>query len=155
MSLPPTQDRYLEDYLVGSLHAFGEVLVDEAEVIAFAKAYDPQYFHIDPEAAKAGPFGGLIASGWQTCGYLMRMMVDHFIPGPASLGSPGIEAVRWPNPVRPGDRLSAKVMVIESRRSQSKPDRGVVECHCEVVNQDGVSVLTMKSVILVLARNRA
>lgn len=155
MTLPATDDRYLEDYLVGSLHEFGDVLVDEAEVIAFAKAYDPQYFHTDPERAKQGPFHGLITSGWQTCAFLMRILVDHFIPGEASLGSPGVDAVRWANPVRPGDRLRARVMVIESRRSRSKPDRGIVECHCEVLNQDGLSVLTLKSVMLVLARDPA
>lgn len=155
MSLPPAESRFLEDYLVGSLHEFGDALVDEAEVIAFARAYDPQYFHTDPQAAKAGPFGGLIASGWHTCGLFMRMLVDHFVPGSASLGSPGVDAIRWPHPVRPGDRLSAKVLVIEARRSQSKPDRGVVECHGELVNQDGVTVLTIKNVMLIKARGPA
>lgn len=152
MSLPPPDNRYLEDYRVGALEEFGDFLVDEAEVIDFARKYDPQYLHIDRERAEDGPFGGLVASGWQTCSIFMRMMVDHFIPTRASLGSPGVDAIRWPKPVRPGDRLRARVIIIESRRSQSKPDRGIVECHAELVNQNDQTVLTIKTVLMVRAR---
>jgi acyl dehydratase len=145
-------DLYLEDFTVGSLREFGDASLTQAEIVEYATRYDPQYFHVDPEKARDGPFGGLVASGWQTCGVLMRLMVDEFIPAEASLGSPGVDAIRWPNPVRPGDRLRVRVMVLEARRSKSKPDRGIVESHVEMLNQNGQTVLTMKTVMLVLAR---
>lgn len=155
MTMPPPDDRYFEDYQVGAVDTFGDVLIDEAEVIDFASKYDPQYFHTDPARAKDGPFGGIVASGWHTCGILMRLLVDYVLPTHASLGSPGVDAIRWPNPVRPGDRLRAKVMVIEARRSKSKPDRGIVESHAELLNQKGETVLTLKSVSLIRARATA
>lgn len=151
--MPDADDLYLEDFAVGSLYEFGDATLSEAEIIDYAQRYDPQYFHTDVERAKGGPFGGLVASGWQTCGVLMRLMVDNgFIPAKASLGSPGVDAVRWPHPVRPGDRLRVRAMVLEARRSKSKPDRGIVESHVEMLNQRDETVLTMKTVLLVLAR---
>jgi len=155
MALPPADDRYLEDYRVGTLEEFGDVLIEEDEVIDFARKYDPQYFHTDPVRAKDGPFGGLVASGWQTCGIFMRLMVEHFVPTHASLGSPGVDAIRWPQPVRPGDRLRAKVMILESRRSRSKPDRGIVTMRNRTLNQHGEAVQVAVVKLLVPRRPAA
>ncbi len=140
--VPPLQ-RWFEDYPVGEVAEFGDRLVTEAEIVEFAGRYDPQPFHIDAEAARDSIFGGLIASGWMTASCAMRMLVDHYISPQASLGSPGIDALRWLQPVRPGDRLRMRVTVLESRRSQSKPDRGSIRFHWELLRQDGTTVMTM------------
>lgn len=155
MPLPPREDRYFEDYHPGDVFEFGDELITEDEIIAFAKRYDPQFFHTDPQAAASTPYGGLIASGWMTAGTMMRMMVEHYVPGRAGLGSPGVDKLRWPNPVRPGDRLRVRVTVTEARRSQSKPDRGIVSADTVVLNQDGQPVMTVDSVMLMLARHPA
>jgi acyl dehydratase len=126
---------YFEDYIVGTVHEFGSIVVEEAEVIDFARRFDPQPFHIDPAAAKQSVFGGLIASGWHTAAMMMGMIVEHYLAQSASLGSPGIDELRWLKPVRPGDTLTARVTVLESRRSRSKPDRGIVYSLIEVLNQ--------------------
>src|SRR5450756_1412288 len=102
----PPEHRYFEDYVAGAVHEFGTIAVEEAEIIAFAKRYDPQIFHIDPQAAKQTIYGGLIASGWLTSGLIMRLYSDHYLSHVASLGSPGIDELRWLKPVRPGDVLS-------------------------------------------------
>lgn len=122
----PVDARYFEDYLTGAVHEFGSIAVDEAEVVAFGRRYDPQPFHTDPDAAKTSMFGGLIASGWQTAGLMMRLVVEHYLSHVASLGSPGVDEVRWPQPVRPGDTLRVRATVLDARRSHSKPDRGIV-----------------------------
>ena len=114
---------------------FGEHLVTEVEIVEFARRYDPQPFHTDPEAARRSPFGGLIASGWMTAGIAMRMAVDHWISPLSSMGSPGIDELRWLVPVRPGDRLHARATVVQTRRSQSKPDRGLIRVATELLNQ--------------------
>src|SRR5579875_2833055 len=101
-AVPPEQ-RYFEDYPEGAVFEYGSVTVDAAEIIEFARRFDPQPMHVDPEAAACGPFGGLIASGWHTAGLMMRLFVEHFLPrGAASLGAPAIDELRWPRPVRPG-----------------------------------------------------
>src|SRR5580692_2356968 len=115
-------DRYFEDYVPGSVHEFGSVQVEESEIIDFGKRFDPQDFHTDPEAAARGPFGGLIASGWHTGALMMRMLVDNYLSKASSLGSPGIDELRWLRPVRPGDTLRLRATVLDSKRSQSKPD---------------------------------
>jgi acyl dehydratase len=148
----PLRDRCFEDYEVGSVYEFGSIIVDEAEVIDFARRYDPQSFHIDPEAAKKTVFGGLIASGWHTAAMMMRLLVDHYLASVESIGSPGIDELRWTKPVRPGDELSVRVTVMEANRSRSKPDRGVIQSFIEVVNQNQEVVMTMKAVNLVLCR---
>src|SRR5690606_9225257 len=104
--------------------------------------------HVDEEAARRSVFGGLIASGWHTCGLLMRMMVDRVLTGGASLGSPGVEAIRWLKPVRPGDVLRARATVTETRASASKPDRGIIRLKWEAFNQHDELVLTMATVAL-------
>jgi acyl dehydratase len=126
--------RYLEDYTVGSTAEIGSVTVSQDEVLEFAKRYDPQPFHTDPEAAKASPYGGLIASGWHTAAMMMRIVVDYFIDGETSLGSPGLGPIRWKLPVRPGDVLRVRARILESRRSASKPDRGSLTFEVEVLN---------------------
>ncbi len=141
----PAEDRYFEDYVPGSVHEFGSIAVEEAEMINFARRFDPQPFHIDPEAAKQSIFGGLIASGWHTASLAMRLLVDHYISHVASLGSPGVDELRWLKPVRPGDTLSVRITLLEAQRSRSKPDQGFIRGSTEVLNQHGEVVMTMKS----------
>lgn len=148
----PIDNRYLEDYVAGAVHEFDGITVDQAEAIAFAKRFDPQPFHTDPEAAKHSAFGGLIASGWHTASLMMRLFVDHYLSHVASLGSPGVDQLRWLKPVRPGDRLVLRVTVHEVKRSRSKPDRGILHSHIEVLNQRREVVMTMKAVNMLLYR---
>lgn len=148
----PINDRYLEDYVIGNVYEFGTAAIDEREIIAFASQYDPQVFHTDPQGAKHTIFGGVIASGWHTAGLMMRMYCDHYLSRIASLGSPGIDELRWPNPVRPGDHLSLRVTVLDSRPSRSKPDRGILVSFIEVLNQTGAVVMSMKAVNMLLRR---
>jgi len=115
--------RYFDDYLPGATYDCGSVSVSEDEIVSFARQFDPQPFHVDPGAAARGPFGGLIASGWHTAALVMRQLVDHYLPEEASLGSPGLDEMRWPDPVRPGDTLRVRASVVDTRRSLSKPDR--------------------------------
>ncbi len=135
--------KYVEDFPVGVRREIGSRTVDEAEVIRFAKEFDPQPFHIDKEAAGAGFFGGIIASGWHTCGMTMRIMVDGYLADSASLGSPGIDELRWLRPVRPGDTLTVFSTVADVKVSTTKPDRAVMTTKTEVENQNGEVVLTM------------
>lgn len=151
--LPVAIDRrYFEDYPLGSVALYGPIVVDEAEVIAFGKRYDPQEFHVDPQRAARGPFGGVIASGWHTGSMMMRVLVDRYLSRVAAMGSPGMDELRWPAPVRPGDRLFVRVTVIEARQSASKPDRGMVRILIEVLNDKGVVVMSVKAVTLVRCR---
>jgi acyl dehydratase len=135
---------YWEDFKVGDTSPMGEVVMDKADMIEFARRYDPQPFHIDEAAAKESMFGGLIASGWQTCSLVMRMMVDSYLRDSASLGSPGVDNVRWLKPVRPGDKIRAQRTVLETRASQSKPEMGVVKTRWEVFNQIDEMVMSME-----------
>lgn len=139
----PTDNRYFEDYIPGKRYEFGEIAVSEAEIIEFAQRFDPQPIHMDPEAAAKTPFGGLIASGWHTGSLMMRLFADHYLSRVASLASPGIDEIRWHRPVRPGDRLTVRVLVIDAHRSRTKPDRGMVRSKVEVVNQSGDTVMSM------------
>ena len=140
----PIKERFFEDYRVGEVLEFGDYLVTEQEIIEFASRYDPQAFHIDKVAAAQSHFGGLIASGWMTGSVLMRMVVDNFISATASMGSPGLDELRWPKPVRAGDRLHARITILESRRSQSKPDRGLLLVQQQALNQHGEVVMSVK-----------
>ncbi len=144
--------RWLEDFNPGDVAEFGDTLVTEQEVIAFAKRYDPQPFHVDAEAAAASSFGGLVASGWHTSAMMMRMLVDHWVPQQASMGSPGVDELRWLKPVRPGARLSVRLTVLDTTRSRSKPDRGVVRTLTEVLNQQGEVVMSARSIAIVRVR---
>ena len=142
--------RFLEDYPVGTTAELGSVRVSEDEICSFATRYDPQPFHTDPERAKSWPYGGLIASGWHTCAMMMRVIVDHFIDGDSSLGSPGLGPIRWKLPVRPDDVLRVRARVVDSRISQSKPDRGTLTFEVDVVNQNDETVMTVENWIAIM-----
>lgn len=144
--------RFFDDYAPGVTLDCGSVSVDQAEIVSFAKEFDPQQFHTDPEAAVGGPYGGLIASGWHTAALVMRQLVEHYISAEASLGSPGVDELRWPYPVRPGDTLRVRATVVEARRSLSKPDRGIVKTMVEAVNQDGRTVMRATAINFVRVR---
>ena len=148
----PVEDRWLEDYEPGSVHEFGSIAVEEDEVLAFGRRFDPQPFHTDPGAARRSEYGGLIASGWHTAGLMMRLYADHYLSRVSTLVSPGVDELRWLRPVRPGDRLSIRVRVVEARRSRSRPDRGIVRSAVEVLNQRGEAVMTATAMNLFLAR---
>jgi acyl dehydratase len=144
--------RYFEDYALGTMYECGSVSVDQASIIAFAKEFDPQPFHVDPAAAAAGPYRGLIASGWHTSALVMRLLVENYLSAEASLGSAGLDELRWPYPVRPGDTLRARATVVESRRSLSKQDRGIIKTVVEAVNQDGRTVMRATAINFMLVR---
>lgn len=144
--------RYFEDYPVGAVFAGGPVLVTAADILDFARRYDPQPMHVDQAAAAAGPFGGLIASGWHTGSLMMQMLVAYFVPRPGNLASPGLDELRWVRPVRAGDRLSLRVTVESARLSRSQPGRGVVTSLVEMLNQNGEIVMTLKPISLMRCR---
>ena len=147
-------ERYFEDYPPGAVFEGGTVEVSEAEILEFARHYDPQTMHTDPAAAAHGFFGGLIASGWHTAALMMRLFAAHFLSPASSLASPGIDELRWLKPVRPGDVLSLRVTVTEARRSRSKPDQGVVRSLVEVLNQEGEVVMSLWPISLIRCRPR-
>ncbi len=149
----PVKNRYFEDYQKGEVFEVGDYLVTREEILDFASRYDPQPFHLDEDAARSSIYGGLIASGWMTCSVMMRILVDGFISPLASMGSPGVDEVRWLKPVRPGDRLRARIEVLDSRRSRSRPDRGVVHFRYEGVRQDGEVVLSMRGMGMLRCRD--
>lgn len=149
----PAHQRFFEDYEAGQVYEFGAILVREEEIINFARQFDPQDFHLDPVKAAQGPFGGIIASGWHTIGVAMRLYVDHYLSHVASLGSPGVDDIRWPNPLRPGDTLKIRVTILEARPSHSKPDRGIVRARVEAINQKDQLVLSM-TVVNLLGRRQ-
>lgn len=123
------------DFHAGQVIEAGPYVLTEAELVQFARAYDPQWFHTDAEAAAQSPFGGLIASGWQTCAIAMRLVVDAVLAGSESFASPGLEQVRWPNPVRPGDTLRLVADVSEVRRSEKRPTLGILRWRWRLFNQ--------------------
>lgn len=129
------------DFHPGQVIEAGPYVLTEAELLQFARAYDPQWFHTDAEAAADSPFGGLIASGWHTCSIAMRMVVEAALAGSESFASPGLEHVRWPNPVRPGDALRLVADVIEVRRSEKRPTLGILRWRWRLFNQRALVVL--------------
>jgi acyl dehydratase len=149
-AMAPIAKRYYEDYAEGAVFEGGPISVDEAEVLAFARRYDPQPFHVDAVAATRSMYGGIIASGWHTAAMTMRVLVDGYLSSVASLGSPGVDELRWILPVRPGDTLRVRITVIEARRSRSKPDRGIVRTLIETRNQRDELVFSMKAMNLML-----
>lgn len=151
----PIGDRWFEDYVPGAVHEFGAIEVEESEVLAFGRRFDPQPFHTDAQAAKQTEYGGLIASGWHTAALMMRMYSDHYLSHVATLVSPGIDEMRWLLPVRPGDTLSMRVTVLDARRSRSKPDRGLVRSAVEVLNQRGEVVMTLTGLNFFRGRDTA
>jgi acyl dehydratase len=151
----PPDDRYFEDYVPGEVYEFGTITVTEPEIIEFARQFDPQYFHVHPEKAIQSRFGGIIASGWHTVGLTMRLYVDHYLSHVASLASPGVDEVRWPNPVRPGDTLRIRVTNVDARPSRSKTDRGIVRAKIEAINQKDELVLSMVGISIIGRRPQA
>ncbi len=147
-----TSDRYFEDYVPGVTHDCGSVEVAEADILDFARRYDPQSFHVDAVAAADGPFGGLIASGWHTASLMMRLYADHYLSEVSSLGSPGVDELRWPRPVRPGSVLRLRATVAEARLSRSKPDRGLVRTRVELVDGGDDVVFSASLLNLILVR---
>jgi acyl dehydratase len=148
----PAADRHFEDYLPGLSETLGPIAMTEEAIIEFAQRYDPQAIHIDPARAAAGPFGGLIASGWQTVCVVMRELVQGYLAASASLASPGIDELRWLKPVRPGDTLTGWVECAGKVPSKSKPTMGVIHEHWQVTNQNGELVMTTKGINMVRRR---
>lgn len=145
-------EKWFEDYVVGTTAGHGSVRVEEAELVDFGRRFDPQPFHVDPEAAAEGPYGGLIASGWHTCALMMRLLAQEYLSPVSSLGSPGVDELRWIRPVRPGDELALHTTVEEARPSRSKPDRGLVRTRVELVDAGGDVVLRLVAMNLVRTR---
>jgi acyl dehydratase len=145
-------DRWFEDYVVGTRAEHGSIRVDEDELVEFGRRFDPQPFHVDRESAASGPYGGLIASGWHTCALMMRLLAREYLSPVSSLGSPGVDELRWIRPVRPGDELSLRTTVQEARLSRSKPDRGLVRTEVELVGSSGDVVLRLLAMNLVRTR---
>lgn len=135
---------YFEDFAPGQVRDMGTHAFAEDEIVAFARQYDPQRFHVDPDAARDTPFGGLIASGWQTCCVLMRKMVDAYIGESRCVGSPGLDSLKWLKPVRPGDRLAFRSTVLEARPSGSRPTLGLVRFRWEALDSAGTVVLSLE-----------
>jgi acyl dehydratase len=147
----PTTDRFLDDYTVGATYLCGSFTITQDEIVAFASQYDPQPMHVDRHFAAEGPFGTVIASGWHTVARAMRLIVENFLPQ-NNLPSPGIDELRWLRPVRPGDILTLHITIQEARRSQSKPDRGLIRSLMELLNQDGEVAMSMKAMNFVRVR---
>ena len=136
------------EFTAGQVIEAGPYAVTEAEVLQFATAYDPQWFHTDPKAAAAGRFGGLIASGWHTCGIAMRLIADKALRGSESFASPGLAYIKWPHPVRPGDSLRVKATVLETRVSRSRPGMGLLRWRWQLFNADQTEVLDLEATSL-------
>ncbi len=147
--------RYFEDFKPGEVIELGSRTITKGAIVAFAREFDPQVFHVDEEAAKQTIYGGLLASGWHTGSLLMRLLYEGLLKGTVSLGSPGIDELRWLRPVRPGDTLSARMTVVESIPSRSKPDRGIIRSVLEMRNQHGEVVLTLRGMSLLGRRPAA
>ena len=147
--------KYWEDFKIGEATALGSCAITEEEMLAFARKYDPQPFHTDPEAARQSIFGGLIASGWHTGAMLMRMVCESAIPGHATNGAIGFDDLKWLKPVRPGDVLSVENVVVEKVESRSRRDIGVVKIGGRVLNQSGDAVLSLTSLVLYRRRSGA
>jgi acyl dehydratase len=133
--------RYFEDFSVGAVAEYGDMLVTAQEIKEFAAQFDPQPMHLDEEAAKKTIVGGLCASGWHTCCMMMRIVADGYLLNSSSMGAPGVDEIRWLKPVRPGDRLRVRATILETREPKSRPDFGFVKTKFEVLTADGVCVM--------------
>ena len=138
-----TRQWYFEDFHPGQEIDLGERTVGEEEIIAFARQFDPQPFHIDRAAAAASIYGGVIASGWHTCSLMMRMVVEGLMGSSSSMGSPGLDSVRWLRPLRAGDTIRVRYLTTQVKASNSKPDRGVVWSRWTATNQHGEEICTI------------
>ena len=137
---------YFEDFPVGAVFDLGTITVTEEEIISYARQFDPQYFHVDPERARDSIFGGLVASGWHSTSLFMRLFVDTLLSQTDSIASPGVDEVRWLRPVRPGDTLRGRFTVIAASPSKSRPTMGVVRSRCEMFNQHDELVMTIAGI---------
>ena len=149
----PPEERYFEDYHPGIVYEFAPTGVSESDIVEFARRFDPQPYHADPGAAASYSFGGVIASGWHTGALMMRSLVDNYLSSVATLPSPGVDELRWLRPVRAGDALRMRIHVVSAQRSKSKPDRGVVTTHIEMLNQSNDVIMTVKAINIFLCRN--
>lgn len=136
------------EFEAGQVIEAGPYVLSEEELLSFARAWDPQWFHTEPAAAAQGRFGGLIASGWQTCGIAMRLAVQAALQGSESFASPGVAQVRWPHPVRPGDALRLRASVLDTRRSRSQPTLGILRWRWQLFNQHHAEVLDLEATSL-------
>ena len=137
---------YFEDLAPGTVLEFGDAEMTAEAIIEFATQFDPQPFHLDPEAAKHSLFGGLCASGWHTASVMMRLWVDNYLSPETSLGSPGVDEVRWHRPVFPGDRLRCRIEILDATPSRSKPFMGTVRSKCQVLNQNSDVVMSLNGI---------
>jgi acyl dehydratase len=138
---------HFEDLAVGQQESFGTYEVTESEIVDFAERYDPQPMHLDPKAAAESMFGEVVASGWHTTAMCMRLLVENYLADSAAMGSPGVDDLRWHEPVRPGDELTVETEVLEKRLSESRPDRGLVRVDVGVRNDEGTLVMSMESLV--------
>jgi acyl dehydratase len=144
---------YWEDFAAGDTREFGGRTISEADILNFAKEYDPQVFHIDAKAAEQTIFKGLIASGWQTCAFMMRMICDEYLLESSSQGSPGLDSLKWLKPVRPGDRIRVRSKILETRAMKSNPKLGLVSTLWECLNQNDEVVTVMQGSLILIKRN--
>lgn len=144
---------YWEDFAPGDVASYGPRLVTREEIVAFAAEFDPQPMHLDEDAARAGMLGGLAASGWHSCALLMRVISDGFLLDSSFMGGTGVDEVRWHGPVRPGDRLTVRATVLETRESSSRPELGFAKVLFEMFNAAGQKLMTMTPNMM-LARRR-
>lgn len=136
--------RYFEDFEVGEIIEIGSKKVTQAEIVTFAEAFDPQPFHTSEAKARDSIFGGLIASGWHTCGIFMRLYVDNFLTKTISLGSPGVDHIRWLKPVFPNDTISGRITILETKPSPNRPEVGIIKIKCEMLNQSAEVVMQLE-----------
>ena len=151
--MKPVNQRFFEDYEEGKVLQLGPIKVEQEEVIEFARRYDPQFFHTDPERGQKSIYGRLIASGWHTACLAMRLLVEGYLSSSSSIGSPGINELRWLQPVFPGDLLRVRLTVLETRISHSSPERGIVTSLVEIFNQKDLCVMSCKPVNFFLCRD--
>jgi acyl dehydratase len=142
-----------EDFALGDVADYGPRVVTREEIVAFAAEFDPQPMHLDEDAARASMLGGLAASGWHTCAILMRMLCDWFVLDSSSMGAPGVDEVKWLRPLRPGDSLSIRRTVLETRASNSRPAMGFVKFHYDLTNQTGATVMTLVTPMMLERRH--
>ena len=136
------------EFCAGQVIELGPYDLSKDELLQFAQAYDPQWFHIDETAAEQGPFGGLIASGWHSCAIAMRLVADAVLKGSESFASPGLAYIKWPHPVRAGDQLSVRITVLEVRRSQKQPSLGILRWRWQLFNGLNKEVLDLEATSL-------
>ena len=139
-----TYKYYWEDFPIGGVREYGGITLSQDDIVRFAREFDPQPFHVDEAAAGASVFGGIIASGWHTCALSMRMMCDAYLLETASLGSPGVDSIKWLKPVRPGDTLRVRTTVLDARPLESKPHIGLVHSQWQMYNQIDECVMEMQ-----------